>query len=227
MAAALVVLGANAARAAPIVAGDDILNASYGKITITIFDPFFPGGVTEEIDVEQALEEAIIHRDLQVGTTIDTEIVSLEMVGTSAYFGPVTARVGTGKGVLEGPSLGDITSVVQDPLHPGFDDGDPGSFLSGTSQFMALFEIDIAGFGTFYNVTPHQLGPEVITELPPILTEYSAPGVVPLYLDVGVLGDHSDDVLVGEVGAVHTSPEPATMGLLGIGCLALLRRRRS
>ncbi len=225
MLAVLVVVSVTpVARATPIVAGDDVFH-SVGDVTFTIFDPFVPGGFTEEVVLtSQGQPMGIIHRDAQSGNVIDTEIVALQLVGMSGL-GPLTVRVGTGNGVLEGASPGQIIDVLQDTLDPGFPTGDPSSFLSGLSSFSIFYEIDTV-MGTLYNKTPHTLGPEEIYELPPIKVKYAAPQITPLWLDVGVLGDHSDDLIVGEMGPFHHTPEPATMAMLSMGGMALLRRRR-
>ena len=227
VAGVIVVLGgAMGAKAEPIIAGDDVLHGSYGKMTISIFDSFFPGGFVETVQLSQ-VGDAIIHRNAQVGATIDTEIVSLNLVGMS-LLGPVIARVGAANGVVEGGSFGQITDVVQDPLDPGFATGDPSSFEFGTSFFDVFFELDVF-FGTVYNTTPHQLGPVVITELPPLQTEYVSPLAFPLFLDIGVLGDHSDDIQIGEASALHhTTPVPGAflMGAIGLGMVGWMKRRK-
>jgi hypothetical protein len=223
-AAMFLVLGAaGVATAAPIVAGDDYLVDSSGRMTITIFGP---GGFTEVVKLTQPPGAATIHRDAQVGTTIDTEIVSLDLVGTSVHVGPIATRVGAANGVVEGPSVGVVINVVQDEDDPGYPFGDPSSFESGLSSFDVLFEIDFAG-GTLYNKIPHTLGPLLITELPPLRYDYFCPLAFPLFMDIGVLGDHSDDgEAVGEASALHHTPEPATLGLLALGGMGALRRRR-
>ncbi len=75
----LVLLGVSqTANAEPIAAGDDVF-ASTGQYTITINDPFFPGGFTETISLYSAGVDATVHRDGQVGNMINTEIVSLSI----------------------------------------------------------------------------------------------------------------------------------------------------
>ncbi len=208
------------AMADPIVAGDDVFQST-GQFDVEIFDPFFPGGFVETIFLDSLGVPATVHRDLQVGDnpgTIDTEIVSLDLFGVSVNIGAVHVRVGAGNGVpvVEGASLGQITGV--------FTTGGsslPSAFLFGTSFFNVLFEIDAAG-NTFYNNNPHVLGPQFITELPPVTT-YNSPQITPLFLDVGILGDHSDDIQVGLVGPLkHVTPEPSTLFLLGAALAGLI-----
>ncbi|MCP5517494.1 MAG: hypothetical protein H7A45_09595 [Verrucomicrobiales bacterium] len=225
--AVLILAGLPDAEAATIVAGDDLLYSTTGKVTITINNAFIPGGLYEVIDLVQINPPAIVHRDAQVGTTIDTEIVSLELAGTSSTLGPLTVRVGAGLGVVEGPTLGQVTDVVQNPADPGFPTGDPSSFQSGKSYFNALFEIDTS-LGVAYNKIPHQLGPVPISSLPPDPIYYPSPASLPLWLDIGTIGDHSDDVQIGMIGPIFHTPEPdsyaliAVAGLLGFG---VYRRR--
>lgn len=235
--------------ASPIVAGDDVIPNSVGAFTLTIFDPFFPGGFTEKIDLMSSAAQ-IVHRDAQVGTTIDTEIVSLDLVGASVNVGPVTVRVGdrndgfggdhpqhpvpAGAPVQEGPSLGQITNVVQNPGDPGFGSGDPSSFVSGDSFFDVFFEIDTAGM-TFYNRDAFRLEATIFC-LPPIGSGCFGPNAyrlvgppVDLFIRQGP-NNTTGDPLVGMVGSAsdhHTPiPEPVTFALMALG-LAGMRLRRT
>ncbi len=132
------------AFALPIVAGDDTF-PSVGEIEITTLpNPFSIPVFNETIHLDSMGTFATVHRDEQVGDTIDTEIVSLDLFGTSTNVGPMHVRVGTGNAVpvTAGPSLGQILNVLQDPSDPGYPIGAPSSFLSGDSFFDVFFEID-------------------------------------------------------------------------------------
>lgn len=210
--------------AAPIGAGDDVFN-SEGEITILTFaNPFgIPVFLPETISLDSMGMLGTVHRDDQMSTTIDTEIISMDLFGNSANVGAVHVRVGTGNGVALA-SIGQITNVVQDPLDPGFADGLPSSFQSGDSFFDVFYEIDVGGI-TLFNTIPHRLGPETIFELPPIGIDYLSPGSLNLF----VKGDATMTV-VGQISDIrHTPvPEPSTYALFafGLGALGIAHRRK-
>jgi len=100
--------------------------------SITLLPPIvaFPEIVTLS---SAGLPDAIIRRQQQSGDVIDTEMVSLELVGASSL-GPVRVRVGSAFGLP--PSTGTITNVVRDA---------DGGFESGDSSFDVFFEVDVGG----------------------------------------------------------------------------------
>lgn len=215
------------AFATSIVDGDDIF-PSVGEITITLFDDLGglqPGfvGFTETIALDSGGTVATVHRDTQVGDTIDTEIVSLDLFGTSVNVGPTHIRAGTGNGVAMA-STGQITNVVQNPLDPGFATGNPSSFASGDSFFDVFFEIDVQNFGiTLSNQNPVTVAANNIGRLPPIgeLYEHTGGGII--------IGFQTNDV--GQVEAVihKPTPEPSTwlLFVVGIGGILGLGFKRS
>ncbi len=221
-------------RAAVISAGTDTVPWSTAVFTVTINDPFFPGGFTELIDLSSGSFGIV--RQLQQGDGdgggddfINTEIVSLSLTGMSTNVGPVTVRVGAGNGVQQGQTLGQITSVKSDPVGT-FDPVGPGAFISGDSSFNVFYELDAAGM-TFYNKVEHVLSVPGIEELPPLDVHLPPNPPVSLYMRVGAVNDPGDP-LVGSAGGSHTTPEPSTfalvaVGLLSLGCVSWRRRRRS
>lgn len=206
--------------ASPIEAGYDVF-PSIGMIEITTLPnslgiPIF----TETISLKSTTTQAIVHRDEQVGNVIDTELVSLDLFGSSINLGPLHVRVGTGNAipVSMGPSLGRIENVVQDLLDPGFSTGDPSSFFSGDSFFDVFFEIDVAGV-TIFNAIPARIEAS-IEEIPPIGAEYVKIGS----LFGWIIGQDplTDAPIIEIVNVTHTPiPEPTTMLLFGSGLIGL------
>ena len=88
-------------------------------------------GRLDAIITRQQLSGEGIGRD-----KIETEMVSLELVGTSSL-GPVSVRVGSSFGLPA--STGEITNIVRAE--------DDGSFRSGDSFFDVFFEIEIGPIG--------------------------------------------------------------------------------
>ena len=118
----------------PILAGVDTFpstgsfNLNLGEVGIVV-----PGGPVVMVNLSSAgLPDAIVERQTQVGTTIETEIVSLQLKGVSPL-GPVEVKVGRAFGLP--PSTGQITNVVN------------GSFVSGDSFFDVFFEVTVGGAG--------------------------------------------------------------------------------
>lgn len=94
------------------------------------------------------------------GEDIETELVSLELAGTSAEYGRVLIHER-----LDKRSLGLITDVQARP---------DGTFLSGRSVFDVYVEVELPDLGVTANsgVVPVQLVVPYITELPPFGESY-------------------------------------------------------
>lgn len=218
----LSILLSNNVNGDPIPAGDDPFSST-GELTLTVNDPFFPGGFTETISFDSMGSNGMLHRDAQVGDnpgTIDTEIVALTLTGNSGFVGPATVRIGQGAGVQAGASTGQITDVMTQP-----GSSDPSAFLSGNSFFDVFFEVDLGG-NIFYNKTPISAGPVAIDNLP-IRATYADPGAVDLFLRIGAANGPFDPN-VGSISnlSVVVVPEPSSLGLLTFGGLYLLCRKR-
>lgn len=88
-----------------------------------------PSSFTEEIELTSAgLPDAVVQRGPLTGGTISTEIVSMELQGTSPRLGRVVLQVGREFGLP--PTLGQITNVQLDK---------DGNFVSGDSDFTVFF----------------------------------------------------------------------------------------
>ncbi len=99
--------------------------------SITLLPPIVPN--PEIVTLSSAgLPDAIIRRQQQSGDIIETEMVSLELVGTKVGGVPVSVRVGSSFGLPA--STGKIINVVRDP---------GGGFGSGDSFFDVFFEIEV------------------------------------------------------------------------------------
>ena len=217
------------AKAAPIVAGED-------RFSSAAVDALMIGGVFGEFLADSQGIPGILLRELQVGTTIGQELVSLDLFGPDP-FRPgesVHIRVGAGNAspVLAGGTFGRIENIVLDSTDPGFAVGSPTSFESGDSFFDVFFEVDTV-VGTVYNKDPLRLEAR-ISDLPPIGTPFTDPNQVDLYLRVGA--DPNLDPLVGRhldfIWTVTAPiPEPTALsiwcviGMAGI-CFGRWRRRK-
>jgi PEP-CTERM motif len=206
--------------------GDDFVPGSSALFTMTI-----GSGSPETISLLSG--PFYIHRDAQVGTTINTEIRDLTFMGQSSL-GPITVRVGDANTNINGPvqfsgTHGHISQVFSTGTGPL-------DFHFGNSFFDVFFEVDVAGM-TLYNTQQHVLNAPGITALPPIGDEhfpFGSPPSVPLYLRVGTTIDPGNDPAVGIASGSHLllpydptiTPEPSSLVLIGIGCLGLLGYRR-
>lgn len=209
-----------------IIAGDDYVPGSSALFTMTINPAFGGTGVPQTIPLLSG--PFLIHRQMQAGTTINTEIDNLTFTGSSS-FGPLTVRVGDANvnGVVQaGPTLGRITQVATTGAGTSASD-----FVFGNSVFDVLFEVDVAGM-TLYNhpLDPHHLSLPAITSLPPIGREHFPFGS-PLFVNLFLRTGTGTDPIVGQASGSHlllpfdpTVPEPSTLAL-GIGGLIGYRRR--
>ena len=214
-------------QAGVIVAGTDTAPASHSAFTINV------GGSSETINLTSGPFD--IKREQQTGDgsggpgdTIDTEIVSLSLFGTSVNLGNLTIRVGNGAGVQESGTFGQVTNVVSAPPGSTVLVG-PDAFISGDSFFDVFFEIDTV-LGTFYNRTPHRLEATGITQLPPFGAIHFPPAEVDIFLRVGATNSVINDPFVGTVGGTHTvTPEPGTFviwsSFLVLGATCRRRKR--
>ena len=101
--------------------------------SITLLPPIVPN--PEIVTLSSAgFPDAIITRQQQSGDVIETEMVSLELTGTSIGGIPVRVRVGSNCGLPA--STGKIINVDRDP---------DGGFGSGDSFFDVFFEIEVGG----------------------------------------------------------------------------------
>ena len=173
------VFGAARSEAGLVPAGEDFFS-SRGTVSVEIYDPFYPGGFTEVISLSSnGFPLSHVHRDAQVVTTINTEMVSLDLAGISANVGYVHLRVGAGNAtpVIEGGSFGQITNVVTSG----------NNFVSGDSYFNIFFELDVQSYGvTLYNklADPDVVVANGIFRLPPFNRTYQSFQTVALWADV-------------------------------------------
>ena len=240
---ALAIGGASGAHALVIQPGFDY-GPSEGEFTWTIFPGIFPApldpGFTETISLDSIGQSPMcIERDLQQGngdgsasSFIETEIVALDLVGTSANVGDVHLRVGAGNAIpVAIPTPGKIENVLTDPPHDSTPAG-PEAFVSGDSFFDVFFEVDVSDVPglTVYNKAPHTLSAH-ITELPPYGSQHTPPGTVQIYAMLD-LGTGPQEVYIGTAGGTHTiTPELSALtiwsllGALGV-TIRWYRRRK-
>ena len=88
-------------------------------------------------------------------------------------------------------------------------------------------EYFLGGFLASLNSEPLLLGSLVVDAAGLGLGEYSVMVDVGRDGNVSVIGDVAGSELVSGMAIVHIVPEPATIALLGLGAIGLLRRRRS
>ncbi|WP_404361026.1 hypothetical protein [Methylotuvimicrobium sp. KM1] len=226
-------------NAALIPEGDDRFK-SVGEFKLTIFDGPIGTEFTENIyvsskDWNDNWHYTTIHRDEQSGGTILTEMLALDLFGTSNFIGDIHLRAGTridpnpghpgqlpidpGIPVQEGATYGAIENIVQDP--------NDWRFISGDSFFDIFFEIDLLDLtGIVYNTVPYRVEAKILC-LPPIGRQcfennigYVPPEPVNLYYRIGDLNDPNDPV-IGQLSAASAHhlpiPEPNLFILLSAG----------
>jgi len=97
--------------------------------------------------------DAQVQRQPQVGSTIDTQLLSMQLTGFDTMAGAITLRRSPTQ-----PAWGQIRDVVQNGTC---------AFAGGSAFFDVFVEIDIGGLGeTWINQTPLRLSAE-LTALPP------------------------------------------------------------
>ncbi len=155
-----------------------IISSPLGDDTITLTGP-----TTVEVDISFPDDP-----DANGLDQVPTEIVDMELRGTSALFGPVVARV---RPIFKSPfikSIGEIEEKVNNTpgvleLYPFVPAG------VAYSYFNVYFEFEL-GDGTLLHNEDPKLQETQITEKPPAEGEmYEAPGVIPLYYEDGTLSD--------------------------------------
>ena len=130
-----------------------------------------------------------ILRHDQVGNTIDTEMLQLDLTGSSS-FGTVHLRNSPTQ-----PSLGKIMGVQPD-------------FFPASSFFDVFFEIDIAGH-TFHNNNALRVSDNTINEIPPLDAEFVFNGSVELFDENG---DPTDLRILQVLHRPHFPPSPPVGG---------------
>jgi hypothetical protein len=209
---------------AGVLAGEDNF-PSIGQMNVMVFDPPYPGGFTElialnSLDPFLVNHPTHVHRDAQIGSVINTEMISLDLYGTSVNVGAIHVRAGVNSGVSNA-SLGQITNVVSSGT----------TFISGDSFFDVFVEIDIPSFGvTLFNQTPVHMVANGITILPPIGFDYQNFDTTLLYVKGG--GPNPVAKLFPQTngGAAEShqpTPEPTSLAIWSsIGLLGLVAARR-
>src|SRR4029077_711883 len=118
--------------------------------------PFFPGGPPVVVDLGQTGPDSQCQSQPQVGDTIPTELIAMDLVGNAPGIGQVHVR--------ESPtrqSLGHITVTG------------PGAPISGDSFFDVFVDITADGL-PLYNDQPFHIQSH-IAELPPHNRKFETP----------------------------------------------------
>jgi hypothetical protein len=156
------------AQCSPIPPGHDAF-PSTGKIVLELLPPF-GNGTPEVIRLgSSGLPNTLVQREGQVGNSIATELVQLELTGVGALAGKVALHEDPAQA-----SVGRIDRIEQDPI--------TCALVSGESLFDAFLKIDVSSLGTtLYNQDPVRiLGP--IRSLPPVDSHLDSPEVSPVLL---------------------------------------------
>ncbi|HEY3175972.1 MAG TPA: hypothetical protein VGK94_09480 [Candidatus Polarisedimenticolia bacterium] len=155
----------------PIPAGDDVF-PSTAKLVVEPLDPMgAPSGPPVVLRASSAdMPGTMVHRQMQMGTTIPTEMLSLELRGSHPLTGGEFM-------IRESPTLqstGTLQNVAQNPADCS---------LSGADSFFDVFtEVDLPALGeTWVNTDPLALRTHIDT-LPPRNARYENPFVRPVVL---------------------------------------------
>ena len=153
--------------------------------SITLLPPVVPA--PEIVILSSAgLPDAIVTRQQQSGDVIETEMVSLELTGTSPSGIPVSVKVGSSFGLPA--SRGEITNIVRDA---------DGGFKSGDSFFDVFFEVEVGGISASNEEAVHLEASAPITSLPPNDPDQTDPNAACI--------EYAEDVL-GQTGLPITDP---------------------
>ncbi|MDJ0841630.1 MAG: hypothetical protein QNK37_34300 [Acidobacteriota bacterium] len=159
--------------------------ASTGQIHVELIDEEGENIVIELDLSSEGLDPSGVELDrgpYREGVDIATELVRLELKGSSPLLGDVYVRRRADR-----RSIGKITDVQVNP--------EDGSFVSGLSSFDVFAEVEIPDMGLLLHTgkNPIPLGPVPIAELPPVKEDYESPMRIiriPLY-------DSKTGILVG------------------------------
>ncbi|WP_165228572.1 PEP-CTERM sorting domain-containing protein [Aquisphaera insulae] len=227
--ALLPLIASTTARAAPIVAGDTTFHGMAVQDVTILGGTAFNQGPEFTLYGLSGVGYFTIHRQAQVGSTI--EFTGGDSLFSGSYAGLGDYTFGTGAPLGGGSFHGMIENVMQNTNDPGFASGDPSSFASGDYTayldrfFFKLADGTILETGGVYALTA------TLDGLPPRTTttlQGSATDRNPIYY-----GDPSNGLLIGYTtnGSIIVSavPEPSALCLGGIAAagvgLALIRRR--
>ncbi|QEH35188.1 hypothetical protein OJF2_37350 [Aquisphaera giovannonii] len=218
------------ARAAPIVAGDTTFHGTAVQDVTILGGTAFNPGPEFTLYGLSGVGYFTIHRQAQVGSTI--EFAGGDSLFSGSYAGLGSYTFGTGAPLGGGSFHGMIENVVQDPTDPGFASGDPSSFASGDyTAYLDRFLFKLAD-GTILETGGVYALAATLDGLPPrtaTTLQGSATDRNPIYY-----GDPANGFLVGYTtnGAIYVSavPEPSAFCLGGIAMaavgLSLARSRR-
>lgn len=154
----------------PLAPGLDIF-PSTGKVVIQLFgpgsDPFI-GRLSSA-----GFPDAIVQRGIQVGDTVPTEILQLELVGVHPALGEIRVHQSSTQ-----PSLGELTHVIQDPV--------TCELLEADSFFDVWIEMELPALGETWKTDRPLHLQRKIHRLPPEDEPYENPFVDPVTLvDIG------------------------------------------
>jgi hypothetical protein len=228
---------ATTVQAAPIQAGS--ATYEYFNTFVTRLAPGTPFNLGPD-PVDVTVESNGVLTEVwegQIGDTIDFEIVSLVQEG---LFNGIPFQIigGVDETPELGPFLGTYTDIVQDPLDPGFDAGDPSSLISAFRRAAGPFA-QVFIDGTYLYGADAYAFESTITGLPyPIGSEFvgTPDSEVEIRLRLGSTPDPANDPAIGAAlpGGIaritRVVPEPAShvlmvMLFVGLGGAGVRRRR--
>ena len=226
---------ASSAHADPILAGSTSFAAiAIQDVTVFANTSINPSGNDIFFDDLSGSSIATIVRDEQVGSTINISSLDGWVFEGSNALGDYRFGI---VGPFSGSDYsGEITNVVQDPNDPGFNSGDPSSFVSG--------DYFISGTGFGFEFTSGPLTGVVLRTDPGQNFEFEAtfdglppspgtlltptPGsdqVLDVYLTDGS-GNLLELVGTSSDRRILVVPEPSSMLLIGLGGLLIFTGRR-
>jgi hypothetical protein len=160
-----------------------ILNGPGGVDSVTMTGP-----TTVEVDLG-ALRDA----DVNLLEEVPTEMVQMDLTGTSTIYGPLTLRLSPTI-----PTIGEIEEKVNNT--PGVLDLPPFTGTGGADSFFDIFfEVDTIA-GTLHNIVPKHMETMIINK-PPKESVYQSPEELILY-------DPFGNPTVFSIGVTLHAPEP-------------------